>query len=103
MGLSKMIALGSGVTINYHRIVGVNTITNVSNVIEVAGYTSRAKRAEEKAALESGEPMNVYVDTSYIDVPYDQAMTINSAYAYIKELPEYEGATDVLEVGDEFA
>lgn len=97
MALSKRIALGNGVTVNYHRVVGIRVTTNVQNTIEVASYTSRAKRAEEEAAIETGEPMNVYIDTVYHTVPYDQEMTVVSAYAHLKTLPEFAGAADVLE------
>lgn len=97
MALSKRIALPNGITVNYHRIVGVNTITNVQNIIEVASYTSKAKRAAEQVALAAGEPMDVFIHTSIISAPYDQTMDIDAAYAYVKALPDYDGATDVIE------
>lgn len=97
MALSKRIALGNGVTVNYHRVVGVNVTTNVQNTIETASYTSRAKRAEEAAAVKTGEPMDVYIETVFRTVPYDQEMTVVSAYEHLKTLPEFEGAVDVLE------
>lgn len=49
MALSKRITLANGITTNYHRVMSVNTITNNQNIIEVTSYTSKAKRAEEKA------------------------------------------------------
>lgn len=97
MGLSKRIALENGVAVNYHRIVSVNCITNLQNIVEVASYTSRAKRDEEIAAIAAEEPMNVYIESRFVEAPYDQAMTVDSAYELIKTLPEFEGATDVLE------
>lgn len=48
MAIEKPIELGNGVTVHYHRVVSVNSITNVQSVIEVASYTSEAKREEEK-------------------------------------------------------
>lgn len=94
MAISKQIEAENGVVLSYHRIVSVNTITNVQNVIEVASYTSRSKREEEKAALEGGEGMDVYIHTQFINVDYDQSMTIETAYNYLKALPDYEGAED---------
>ena len=44
MGLEKNITLPNGVRLNYHRIVSVNVITNHQNIVEVASYTSKAKR-----------------------------------------------------------
>ena len=97
MALEKQVALPNGVTVTYHRIVSVNIITNCANLVEVCGYTCREKREEERAALASGAPMNVYMETSVYEAPYDQAMTVESAYGYLKTLGAYEGALDVLE------
>ena len=108
MALSKKITLESGVAVNYHRVVSVNTITNHANVIELASYTSKAKRTEGRAnaaaAAEGGEAPNagavehdVFIYTNYYSADYDQGMTIVDAYEWVKALPEFEGATDVLE------
>lgn len=94
MALSKKVGLGNGVVVNYHRVVSVNTITNVQNVIEVASYTSRSKREEEIEAIAKGEEMNVYIETCFFNAEYDQNMTIEGAYNYLKTLPEFEGAND---------
>lgn len=94
MALSKKIGLGNGVVVNYHRVVSVNTITNVQNIIEVASYTSRSKREDEIAALKNGEEMNIYIETQFFNADYDQSMTVEGAYNYLKTLPEFEGATD---------
>lgn len=101
MALSKRIALPSGVQINYHRIVRIDKIVNVQNVIEIASYTSRAKREEERVALASENPaMDVYIETTVCEAPYDPAMTPETAYAWIKgNRPEFENASDVLENG----
>ena len=104
MALSKRVALPSGITTNYHRIVSINTVTNEQNTIEVASYTSRQKRADEAAWLESQRvhdaeyrPLDVFIATTYINVPYDQSMTVDGAYVYLKTLPEFEGANDLLD------
>lgn len=94
MAIIKKIELNSGVTINYHRVVSVNNITNQSSIIEVAGYTSKSKRIEEKQKVESGEEMNVFINTKYLSVPYNVNLNVNSAYEYIKTLDEYSDYTD---------
>ena len=101
MALSKRTALPNGVQVNYHRIVRIDKILNVQNVIEVASYTSRAKREEERVALASEHPaMDVYIETVIYEAPYDPGMTPQAAYAWLKEnRPEFEGAADVLEDG----
>ena len=47
MALKKEIELDNGVIVNYHRIVSLNKITNVGNIIEIASYVSKKKRDEE--------------------------------------------------------
>lgn len=95
MALSKQVIAESGVPFVYHRVVSVNIYTNVQNLIEVRSYTSEEKRKEEADAIKNGESMNVYAESKHYAIPYDQAMTIESAYNYLKTLPEFEGATDV--------
>ena len=36
-----------------------------------------------------------YYNAEYLNAPYDGEMTIAKAYAYLKTLPEFEGAEDV--------
>lgn len=92
MALIKEIELESGVPVRYHRVVSVNTITNVANIIEVASYTSQEKREVEQAAVSNGEPMNIYIHTRFENAPYDQTMTVEGAYGWLKNIPEFSGA-----------
>lgn len=94
MALIKAIELPSGVTVNYHRVVSVNNITNHASIIEVASYTSKAKREEEKTALEHGESMDIFIDTKNIPLEYDQYLNVVSAYDYLKTTERYSGALD---------
>jgi hypothetical protein len=106
MALQKEIELKNGVTLNYHRVVSVNSITNISTTIEVAGYVNEAKRLEEKTyqelqmkedrtpeeeeELERG--INVYIDTDYIQIPYDKNMNVDNAYEYLLTTDKYKNA-----------
>lgn len=99
MAISKDIVLPNGVVINYHRIMSIQFITNSSNIINVSGYISKEKREEERSAIANAEPMDVYIDGKFIESPYDPYMNIIEAYEYLKTLPEYEGAEDILEEG----
>lgn len=95
MALHLKRTLPNGVSVEYHRVVRVDCITNVARVIEVASYTSAAKRAEEKAKTAAGEPMDVYIETRFYEAPpSDAGMSCAEAYAYLKTLPEFDGATD---------
>lgn len=92
MGLKKEITLDNGVIVNYHRIVSLNNITNVSTIIEVGSYTSKEKRKEEKDAIENATEMNVFINTEYINKEYTENLTIKEAYEYLKTLDEFKDA-----------
>lgn len=94
MALIKKIELDNGVTTNYHRIVSVNNITNVQTIIEVASYTSKDKRNEELNAIQNGEPMDIFVNSKYYDIEYDENMNILNAYNYLKTTDEFKNAID---------
>ena len=113
MALQKEIELENGVVLNYHRITSLNKITNFSNNIEVSSYTSVNQRnkekeyqqlqlksasgveltEEEQEQLEQG--INVYIEADFIQIPYDEDMTIENAYDYLKTLDKYKNATKV--------
>ena len=92
MALIKSITLDNGITVNYHRVVSVNNITNQASIIEVASYTSKEKRQEEKSALENNQPMNIFIHSEYLNVPYNSNLNVNSAYAYLKTLDKFSNA-----------
>ena len=94
MALSKAITLENGITVNYHRVVSINNITNQSSIIEVASYTSEEKRLEEKSKLLNNEPMKVYIRSKYYLKSYNKNLNVDSAYEYIKTLDEFTGAID---------
>lgn len=100
MALQKEIELDNGVITKYHRIVSITKVTNQVNTIEVGSYTSEAKRQEEQHAIEEGQrtgeavPMDVFINTIYIDKEYNEKETIEDAYKYLKTLDEFKGAKD---------
>lgn len=94
MGLSKRITLGNGIQTNYHRIRTIMHDVGNKTLVDVVSYTSRARRDEE---LASGGLEEMCVHVEWHEHDYDDALTLADAYAWLKELPEFEGATDVLE------
>lgn len=96
MALFKEVTLDNGVTLRYHRIVNISIFTNSSNSISVNSYTTEIKREEEKYAVETGDwsAFDAYIEGRQFVTPYDQFMTIDSAYEYLKTLPEFEGSID---------
>lgn len=95
MALSKKIELNNGVIVNHHRVASINNITNVATIIEVQSYTSKEKRDEEKEAIENSKPMNIFIDTKRISIPYDAEMDVVKAYNYLKTLDEFKDSKDV--------
>lgn len=113
MALQIEIELDNGVSLNYHRVTSLNKITNISNTIEISSYTNKEQREKEKVyqelqkksanseeltpeeeqQLEQG--INVYINTEYVEIPYDQIMTIEGAYEYLKTLDKFKDAIDV--------
>ncbi len=94
MAIIKPVELDNGITVNYHRVVSVNNITNQASIIEVASYTSKSKRKEEKSAIENNQTMNTFINTQYLNKEYTQHLDVDSAYEYIKTLEEFSGSVD---------
>ena len=94
MALIKEIELENGIKVNYHRIVSVNNVTNHASIIEIASYTSKEKREQEKEAFEKGEFIDVFKETKFIEKEYEEDLNVVSAYEYLKTLPEFSGCTD---------
>ena len=125
MALNKNVKMENGLILNYHRITSLNKITNVSNCIEVSSYLNEEEREREKAyqelqkksarfyeiektvkatgmdiltdaekeELEKG--INVLIESTFIVVPYDVTMTIESAYDYLKTLDKFKNSEDI--------
>ena len=90
MGLKKGIELNNGVTVNYHRIVSINKITNKSIIIEVASYTSEAKRQEELE--KQGQEMNIFIETTYLNKDYNENDSIKDLYDWLKTTDKFKNA-----------
>lgn len=94
MALIKQIVLDNGIPVTYHRVVSVNNITNHSSIIEIASYVNKAKREEEKEALKNNESMDVFINSDYQEIPYNQTLNVDTAYEYLKTLEMFEGSED---------
>lgn len=94
MAIIKNITLNNGVSVNYHRIVSVNNITNHTSIIEVASYTDKSKREEEKTKLEAKEPMDIFIHTQYLNTAYDSSLNVDNAYEYLKTLEQFKDCTN---------
>ena len=91
MALYKPIVQEDGVTTNYHRVLFVQVTTNKQNSIAVVSYIDNYARENEK----NGTIDHPYKRSITYETDYDEAMTIPNAYAYLKTLSEFDGATDI--------
>lgn len=98
MALKKQIELDNGITVNYHRIVGINKITNNCNIVEISSYTSEKQREKEIEYYKSEDEdktMNVFIDTTYVNMEYNENITIEEIYKYLKTLDKFKDAEDI--------
>ena len=91
MALYKEVRQDDGVTTRYHRILFVQTTVNRQNSIAVLSYVDEDARENEKVAV----TVQPYVKSITYETPYNEAMTVESAYEYLKSMPQFEGAVDV--------
>lgn len=91
MALLKTIKQPDGVTTTYHRVLFVDSMINSHVSIAVLSYID-----EEGRNNDSPESRAYKVSTSY-EIEYEKNMTVEKAYQYLKSLPEFEGATDILD------
>lgn len=92
MALIKEIKLENGIVVNYHRIVSLNKITNVSNIIEIASYTDKEKRIEE--INDKTHTINIYINTDYINKDYNELETISDCYNFLKTTEKFKDSID---------
>ena len=90
MALYKNIRQEDGVTTNYHRILFVQQMINHHNSIAVISYVDAESRESEKELV-----MQPYQKSTTYEIAYDPNMTVESAYNYLKTLPQFEGAEDI--------
>ena len=90
MALYKEIRQEDGVTTKYHRILFVQNMINSHTSIAVLSYVDSESRRDEVESLYQPYRQSVTYETEY-----NADMTAETAYDYLKTLPEFEGAEDV--------
>ena len=95
MALIKELELDNGIILNYHRVYALDKITNINNTIEVKSYLNKEQRIKEKEADENG--VNLYTIIRHYSTAYDDNMTIEDAYEYLKTTDDFANADDDLE------
>lgn len=96
MALYKENIQADGVLTNYHRILYVQATPNRQTSIGVLSYVNEQAREKEK----ENAAVQPYRYSVTYETAYDKAMTISKAYEYLKTLPEFDGATDIVDEAD---
>lgn len=91
MALYKNIIQDDGVPTSYHRILLLMKTINRHNSIAVLSYVDSSARDNEKESI----LMQPYCKNVTYELPYDEDMTVEEAYAYLKTLPQFKGAEDI--------
>lgn len=89
MALKKENRQENGVVTSYHRIMMINSVINHHISIAVLSYIDEDSRNTED---NGGKPYKV---AKTYEKSYEENMTIEEAYEYLKTLPDYEGAEDI--------
>lgn len=104
MAIKKKVTASNGIVTEYHRIALVTVDMNNQVTVLVNSYLSEDGRQIEKDYakglyndLEPGGMVFPFVQSQYINLPYDPDMTAEKAYRSIKKTSEFEGAEDVFD------
>lgn len=89
MALLKPVRQDDGVMTNYHRILYIDSMINSHNSIAVVSYIDKESRDNENPEQVPYKKVVTY------EKDYEENMTVQEAYAYLKSLPEFKNAEDV--------
>lgn len=96
MALQKAIKQDNGVVLSYHRIADIRNVINDKTYIDIISYVDADEREKEKHQPKySPNKPNIYTINSQEVIDYNDTLTIEQAYEYLKTLPKYEGSIDV--------
>lgn len=96
MALKKAIIQDNGIVTEYHRIFDIENIINDRTRIKVYSYINQAEREKEKRNPKYSPRGNyIYIVKSIENLDYDDSLTIDKAYEYLKTTEKYKGAEDV--------
>lgn len=95
MALQKTIKQDNGVVLSYHRIADIKNIVNDKTQLKIYSYVDKAERQKEKEQPKySPNKKEIYKITSYEDMEYNDVLTIEDAYNYLKKLDKYKDSID---------
>lgn len=99
MALKKKVTAKNGVPLEYHRVTLVTIDVNNRITVLTHSYLSEEARQIEKdyaaGLIEGTDVQFPYVDYEYRPREYEDGMTVEKAYEWLKTLPEFADAEDV--------
>lgn len=96
MALSKPIKQNNGIVLNYHRITDIRNVVNDKTYLDVISYVDKEEREkEQKQPKYSPNRAEIYKVNNIYDLPYNDTLTIEDAYEYLKTLEVFEGSEDI--------
>ncbi len=96
MALLKLVKQKNGLALKYHRIVDIKNILNDCTLIKIYSYyDEKTRKEEQKQKKYSPYKETIYKEISVEKIPYNDSLTAENAYDYLKTLDKYKGAEDV--------
>lgn len=98
MALQKEITLDNGIIVKYHRIVNTSILVNNSITLEIGSYINEIQRNKEKQTVVNpygDNEINIFINTTYINMPYKESITIEEAYDYLKTLDLFKNSVNI--------
>ena len=96
MALSKPIKQSNGIVLNYHRIADIRNVVNEKTYLDVISYVDKTEREkEQKQPKYSPNREEVYKMNNIYNLPYNDTLTIEDAYEYLKTLEVFGGSEDI--------
>ena len=96
MALSKAIKQSNGIVLTYHRIADIKNVVNDKTYLKLISYVDKEEREKEQNQPKySPNKQDVYTVSKLYNLPYNDTLTIEDAYEYLKTLEEFEGSEDI--------
>ena len=96
MALLKPIKQNNGIVLNYHRIANIRNVVNDKTYLDVISYVDKEERIKEQNQPKySPNKPEIYKVNAIYNLPYNDTLTIEEAYEYLKTLEVFEGSEDI--------
>ena len=96
MALLKSIKQNNGIILTYHRIADIKNVVNDKTYLDVISYVDKEEREKEQNQPKySPNKVEIYKVSTIYDLPYNDTLTIEQAYEYLKTLEDFKGSEDI--------